>query len=126
MTSKDGDVERGRVARSLTSGVDADVDLGSPPERAESQRAGEQPLGWDDEERRWTTEPTGATGGEDAEAAKHEKEVDSNNDAGSASTTIVGKASQQEPIYVQFEDDDPDNPFEWSRSRKWAITALGK
>jgi len=34
-------------------------------------------------------------------------------------------SSMNEPIYVQFEDDDPDNPFDWPLRRKWIITCVG-
>lgn len=34
------------------------------------------------------------------------------------------EAADGDVIWVEFEENDPENPFNWSKARKWTITAL--
>ncbi|KAK9423956.1 putative Major facilitator superfamily (MFS) profile domain-containing protein [Seiridium unicorne] len=35
-----------------------------------------------------------------------------------------GQGTQEEPFLVEFQKNDPDNPMNWSKPRKWLITAI--
>ena len=117
-------------------------------EQAEAHQAEEPRLGWSDEQGRWIP-------GSDSDGDPHRRpRTSSTSDASSSlveeqltSSSLSRKsrdpqeeaappgpgsrpargisALSNEPIYVQFEDDDPENPFEWSRRRKWIITGIG-
>ncbi|KAF8320057.1 MFS general substrate transporter [Clavulina sp. PMI_390] len=45
-------------------------------------------------------------------------------DRKSSSETLAGdpERAQPEPIYVDWEPNDPENPFNWSRKKKWVVT----
>ncbi len=36
----------------------------------------------------------------------------------------AGAPAGAEPIWVEWEKDDPENPYNWSRRRKWVTTAV--
>lgn len=80
--------------------------------------------------------PTGSRGGRVAdELEEHGGTTTCNTseakvEGGQHSTTSTSSSSldpgdPNEPIYVTFDDDDPDNPFDWSRRRKWTLTLIG-
>jgi hypothetical protein len=35
-----------------------------------------------------------------------------------------GQGTQEDPFIVEFQNDDPGNPMNWSQLRKWFITAI--
>ena len=34
-----------------------------------------------------------------------------------------GRGTQEDPFIVDWDDNDPENPFNWPKSRRWLITA---
>ena len=105
---------------------------GSVPEKVEAHQAEEPPLVWSDERKTWATRtdnPERATSSEKPAVARSRTSVHSDETAVPIPFESKSNASSEdtkEPIYVQFEDEDPDNPFDWSPKRKWIITAIGK
>lgn len=118
----------------------------STGEQAEAHQAEEPRLGWSKEQGRWipgsNDEPLQrqrASSTSDNSSSLVEEQLTSSSlsrksrdpqegaathGSGSHPTRGISTLSN-EPIYVQFEDDDPENPFEWSRRRKWIITGIG-
>lgn len=113
-------------------------------EQAEAHQAEEPRLGWSDEQGRWIPgnanapqQPHRASDASDTSSSLVEEQLTNSSlsrkskdpqeeAAADGSRPARGiSALSTEPIYVQFEDDDPENPFEWSRRRKWIITGIG-
>ena len=107
-----------------------DLEVGSDPENqavvqevAEKHQSEQSPLVWSDGQKTWTkssNEEEGRTSR--ASVRSYQTAVESHFQTAAADT---GKISSGEPIYVEFADDDPENPFNWSRKRKWVITIIG-
>jgi len=74
-------------------------------ERYESHQAEQPPLVWSDVQHAYR--PSNA----------QVPSPSSRNELPSSGLAVEKK--DNEPIYVTFEDGDPENPFEWSHKRKW-------
>lgn len=106
-------------------------------ERAEIHEAEGSPLVWSEAKRTWITpEEAIEADGEATTLQASSSSVDSPSGSQNAITSGGGKQvkkpvraisalSEGEPIYVQFEDEDPDNPFEWPKKKKWIMTGIG-
>ena len=96
---------------------------GSVPEKVEEHQAEEPPLVWSDERKTWATRT------DNPEASTTRASIQTEETTVptplSASEGNIDSSASNEPIYVQFADHDPDNPFDWSLKRKWTITILG-
>lgn len=92
------------------------------------------PLVWSEAKKTWiTTQEAELDGEETLQASSSSRDSPSGSQNPLPSSGAPGKKpvraisalSDGEPIYVAFEDDDPDNPFEWPRKKKWIITGIG-
>lgn len=122
----------------LESGISnedkAAIQRSNSAQDVERHQAEEPPLTWSAAKGTWVA---AAAAAEDSDSSEHtssntvqsQKVEDqarndpSSNNAGMPPNRLL--SSMSEPIYVQFEDNDPDNPFDWSLKRKWIITCVG-
>lgn len=106
-------------------------------EDGEEHQAEASPLIWHENHQRWVTEHEAALLAEQ-ETVQSSPAGKASEEAGSSETVAVKNLKEgRKPlrafsegsngaIYINFEDDDPENPFEWSKRRKWVITGIGK
>jgi hypothetical protein len=95
-------------------------------ERAEEHEAEAQPLVWSEAKKTWVS--ISDIDNDDIQTSTTASPTGSQNAlAGNKPLRAISEAysESREPIYVGFEDDDPDNPFEWSRKKKWIMTIIG-
>lgn len=102
-------------------------------ERAEIHEAEGAPLVWSEAKRAWISAEEAELDGEETLQASSSS-VDSPPGSQNVLTAhtpskkpvrAISALSDGEPIYVAFEDEDPENPFEWPRKKKWIITGIG-
>lgn len=101
-------------------------------ERAEQHEAEQSPLVWSEVKRTWISVDEAEADDEATAVQASSSSADSQSGprqslptAGSKPVRGISAFSDGEPIYVAFEDEDPDNPFEWSRKKKWIMTGIG-
>lgn len=103
-------------------------------ERAEMHEAEGAPLVWSEAKKTWITTQEAELDGEETLQASSssgdsppgsQNPLPSSGAPGKKPVRAISALSDGEPIYVAFEDDDPDNPFEWPRKKKWIITGIG-
>ena len=101
-------------------------------ERAEIHQAEEPRLIWSDEQGGWV--PSDQAVEDDAQHTKARPASDEEQSQVSSTKTLqegrkpvrAFSEGSNGAIYINFEDDDPENPFEWSKRRKWIITGIGR
>lgn len=123
--------------RGLPNGYNGNLEGGvgiasSARERAEVHEAEESPLVWSEGKQTWVRADDFEADDDgpvvQASSSSADSPTGSHNilpAAGSRPVRAISAYSEGEPIYVAFEDEDPDNPFEWSRKKKWIITGIG-
>lgn len=144
--SRDNDIER---AGTTTTGYNY-------LEEAELHQAEEPPLQWSDEQGTWrapddsqvidntshssdnvtTAVSTQLPHSEDRQSGNSSSQASVSSDArqaeeagqaaGQGARPLRQLSAASGPIYVQFDDNDPENPFEWSARRKWTLTLVGQ
>ena len=109
-----------------------------PPDRdtelAEVHQAEEPRLIWSEHHHRWVSgnELVPENDGSQHVATANASDEDQSQ-ASSSKTLQEGKKpirafseGSNGAIYINFDDSDPENPFEWSKRRKWIITGIGE
>lgn len=104
----------------------------SAHQQAEMHEAEESPLVWNNVKKAWVSADDFEADDEGTAVQPSSSSADSPNGshvpipgAGRKPVRAISAISDGEPIYVAFEDEDPDNPFEWSRKKKWIMTGIG-
>lgn len=95
-------------------------------QQAEEHQA-EEPLVWSQAKQTWISAGNQDNDDEEYSTPNSTSIVGNGHAGGKRPVRAVSDAfsDSREPIYVAFEDEDPDNPFEWSRRKKWIITGVG-
>ena len=58
---------------------------------------------------------------DDEEGQKNTK-LTSQSDDSHVRKDYLGKGTREDPFLVDWDSEDPENPFNWSKGRKWLIT----
>lgn len=106
-------------------------------ESAERHEAERPPLLWSEELQKWipAVDPDlEANVSSNAQEPVHDQNSDADESSTATSKTLEKEAKKpvrafsegsNGAIYINFSDEDPDNPFDWSKRRKWIITGIG-